>query len=243
MLLGLALHHVNAHKKLESACQNGDQDQANDGPAKAKAAENSAGCGGEIQTQEVIVQVDPSVKAGNSFRIVLCDGLDQVDLAVGHQLSDAVLHHGGAVLHLDDGAHVHAHAGDFFHKLLNNVIGEHHQMGDGLAHNGIKGQQNRQRQEAPEAAAHGVDTLFCIELLHLLLHLHLIVGVLLLDLLDFAIHPVHAHHALLGFHLEGQHNELQHHGKEDDGHAVRAGQCVKQADQPGKRDTNNVSEA
>ena len=172
---------------------------------------------------------------------MLRDGFNQVDLAVGLELGDAVLHNGGAVLHHHDAAHIHTHSGDLGHQLLHNIVGEHHQMGDGLAHNGIQSQQNGQRQEAPEAAAHGADALLLIELLHFFLHFDLVIGVLFLNLLDFAIHPVHPHHTLLGFQLEGQQDELQHHSKEDDGHAIRAGQIIKKTDQPGKGDTNDVS--
>ena len=52
----------------------------------------------------------------------------------------------------------------------------------------------------------------------------------------------HAHHALLGLHLEGQHNQLDHQGEQDDCRAIGTGQLIKKADQPRKRDTDIVSD-
>ena len=115
-------------------------------------------------------------------------------------------------------------------------------MGDGLADDGVQGQKDGQGDEAPQAAAHGADALFGIELLHLFTHLGLVVGVLFLDLLNFAVHTAHADHALLGLHLEWQQNQLDDQSEQDDGNTVRARQVIKQAQQCREGDTNKVSD-
>ena len=114
-------------------------------------------------------------------------------------------------------------------------------MGNRLADDGVQGDQNGQGNETPEAAAHGADALFFVELLHLLIHFCLIVGILLLDLLHLAGHAVHPDHALLGLDLEGQHDELDDNGEQNDSQTVGIGQVVKQLDQRGEGDTNVVS--
>ena len=106
----------------------------------------------------------------------------------------------------------------------------------------VQGHQNGQGQKAPQAAAHGIEALFLVELLHLLLHLQLVVGVFLLDLLHLAGHAAHPHHALLGLHLKGQQDQLDDQREQDQGHAVGPCQVVKQPQQGRKRDTNCVSD-
>ena len=142
---------------------------------------------------------------------------------------------------LHDGRHVDARGGHRVHHLLHHLAGEHHEVGDGLAQDGVQRDQDGQGQEAPETAGHGVDPLFGVELLHFLAQLRLVVGVLLLQLLHPPGHTVHADHALLRFQLEGKHQELDHQREEDDGHAVGTGHVVEQPQQPGEGDTNDVS--
>ena len=198
----------------------------------------------KFQAQEVVVHVDPPVDAAAVVGHLGGDLLDQVDLAVGLQLGQTILEHHGAVLgNLDDVAHGHTGIGQVVDDAVHYLLGEHHEVGDGLTDDGVQRDQNGQGQKAPQTAAHGVDPLLGIELLHLLAHFRLVVGVLLLNLLHPAGHPAHAHHALLGFHLQRQQNQLEHQGEEDDGHAVRAGELIEHADQPGKGDTDDVSDA
>ena len=202
------------------------------GPLPVEVGKSGAGIGRQVQAPEVVVHVDPPVDAAAVVGHLGGDLLDQVDLAVGLQLGQTILEHHGAVLgNLDDVAHGHTGIGQVVDDAVHYLLGEHHEVGNG------------QGQKAPQTAAHGVDPLLGIELLHLLAHFRLVVGVLLLNLLHPAGHPAHAHHALLGFHLQRQQNQLEHQGEEDDGHAVRAGELIEHADQPGKGDTDDVSDA
>ena len=154
----------------------------------------------------------------------------------------AIVRDGGSVLHLHDAGDVQPGAGHGVHHLLHHVLAQHHEVGDGLADDGVQSQQDGEGEQAPQAPGHGVDPLLGVELLHFLGLFGLVVGVLFLDLLHPAGHAAHAHHALLGFHLEGQHDELDDQRKEDDGHAVGARQVIEEPDQPREGDTDIVSD-
>ena len=94
-------------------------------------------------------------------------------------------------------------SGRIHYRQTGVLAAEVHEVDNGLPDDIVQGHQNGQGQKAPQAAAHGIEALFLVELLHLLLHLQLVVGVFLLDLLHLAGHAAHPHHALLGLHLEG----------------------------------------
>ena len=235
------LHGDLGHNPLASAGQNGDQNQADGGPGEGKPGDHAPGVSRHVQPEGGVVHIDPAVHRAAQFRHLGGDGLYQVDLSIGQKLGNSVLDHGGAVLHLHNAGDVQPGFGHGVHQLLHHILTQHHEVGDGLADDGVQGQQNGEGQQAPQAAGHGVDPLLGVELLHLLGLLGLVVGVFLLDFLKPAGHAAHAHHALLGLHLEGQHNQLDHQGKEDDGHGVGARQVIKEPDQPGEGDTDNVS--
>ena len=63
----------------------------------------------------------------------------------------------------------------------------------------------------------------------------------LLDILHLTAETVHPQHTLLGFHLEGQHDELDDQSEQDQCHAVGTRQIIEQTDQPGKRYANVVA--
>ena len=149
----------------------------------------------------------------------------------------------GPVFHRTPGK---AQRGNDFLGLLKDLQvsgppAEVHEVNDRFPHNIVKGEHDRHRQETPKAPAHGVDTLFRVELLDFLVHLHLVIGVLFLNLLDFPVHTVHPNHTLLGLHLEGQQDQLDDQGKENQRHAVRTGKVIKKPQQRRERDTNDVS--
>ena len=127
--------------------------------------------------------------------------------------------------------------GQLLHLLIGTVA-QTHEMGDGQTDDIVQEDHDRQRDQAPQTSAHGVDPLVCIELLQLLLVLHLVVGVLLLQLLLLVRQTAHTDHTLLALHLEGQHHQLHHQGEEDQGHAVGPGEAVEQAHQPSERRGN-----
>ena len=240
--LGLVLHGDFGEKPLAPARQNGDENQSDGGPGEGEVLHHVPGRRRHVQAEGGVVHVDPPGHGGPHLGKLRGDGPHQVDLPVGHELGDSVPDHGGAVLHLGDALQAEPGAADGVHHLLDHVLAQHHEVGDGLADDGVQGQQDGQGQKAPQAPGHGADALLGVELLHLLRLLGLVVGVFLLDFLETAGHAAHAHHALLGLHLEGQHDELDDQGEENDGHAVGIGQVVEQPDQPGEGDTDKVSD-
>ena len=133
-------------------------------------------------------------------------------------------------------------SGRIHYRQTGVLAAEVHEVDDGFPDDIVQGHQNGQRQKAPQAPAHGVDALFLVELLHLLVHLDAVIGVLFLDLLHLPGHPVHADHALLGLHLEGQQDQLDDQREQDQGHAVGPCQVVKQTDQPCERCTDPVND-
>ena len=105
----------------------------------------------------------------------------------------------------------------------------------GFADNGVQGNQDAHGEQAPHAAAHGVDVFLFVELLHLLIIALRVFAVLLLELLHFPGKHVHLNHAPLALDGEGEQDQLDHHGEQQKGHAVILGQAVKEIQDPGKR--------
>ena len=170
-------------------------------------------------------------------------GLHQVDLAIGGQLVQTVLQGRctGCLIHHDDVRQIDAGIRSGLHHGLQYILGKHHEVGDGLADDVVEGDEDGHGDEAPQAAAHGVDAFLFVELLHFLLELGLVFGVALLQLLHLTADAAHAHHALLGFHLEGQHDELDDQSKQDQSHTVGVRQVIEQTNQPGKGYANVVA--
>ena len=188
----------------------------------------------------MVVHIDPAgilrqEGLDNGVVGVVGDVLDNLDLGVG------------AVIAVGHGRPVEIQRGDHILGLLERLqvggaAAEVHEEDHGLPDDIVEGDHDGHGQKAPQAPAHGVDALLGVELLQLLVHLHLVVGVFLLDLLHLAGHPVHTHHALLGLHLEGQQHQLDHQGEEDERQAVGACQVVKKSQQSREGDTDIVSD-
>ena len=178
----------------------------------------------------MIVDIHPAAVLGNEVGELAVDDLGDLDLLIG-----------GVAGQGDTGIFDHL-TGSLHHLQTGSTAAEVHEVDDGLPDDIVQGHQNGQRQKAPQAPAHGVDALFLVELLHLLIHFYAVIGVLFLDLLHFPGHPIHADHALLRLHLEGQQDQLDDQGEQDQRYAVRAGQIVKQADQPCERCTDPVND-
>ena len=164
--------------------------------------------------------------------------LDDLDLRID-AVSDGFAAGGGAPAQTNAGDHF---LGGLQHLETVAPGAEVHEVDDGFPDDIIQGHQDGQGQEAPQAAGHGIDALFGIELLHLLLHLHLVIGVFLLDLLHLAGHPAHADHALFGLHLEGEQDQLDDQSKQDQRHAIGPGETVEQPHQSRKRITDPVTD-
>ena len=127
-------------------------------------------------------------------------------------------------------------------NLGNDLVGQVHEEPQRGTDDIVQGDQDGEGQEGPQAAGHGVDALLGVQVGHLLLLPLLVVGVAGLDILDLALHPVHAQHALLALHLEGQDHQLHHQGEEDQRHAVGTGQAVEHSRQPCERHTDVISD-
>ena len=176
--LRLGLHGELAEHKLRKTGQNGDQDHADHGPGEGEALDILPGSSSQVQTQELIVHVEPAIRRGKAHFL---HSFDQVDLAVGGKLGNTVFHDGGTgLIQLDDISHVDAGVGSSLDQSLHRGFRQHHEMGDRLADDGVQSNQDGKGQKAPEAAAHGIDAFLFVELLHFLLKLGLVFGVALL---------------------------------------------------------------
>ena len=243
--LGLA-HHADLHvDHLGSGGQQHHDDDAHGGPGEAGGLDHAQGVrggGAQVDAQEVVIHVHPPADAVGKLGVLGVDGVDQVDLAVGGELVEPVLQDGGALLVIgQDGAHVDAGGDGLLHQGLADLLAQHHEVGDGLADDVVEGDEDGHGDEAPQAAAHGVDAVLLIEPLLLLRHLLAVVGVALLDLLQLAGDHVHADHAALALHHEGQQHQLHHQGEEDESHAVGTGELIELSGQPGEGPADPVT--
>ena len=89
-------------------------------------------------------------------------------------------------------------------------------------------------QQAPEAAAHGVDLFLLVELLNLQIVLFPVVAVHFLELLHLAVEHVHLDHGPLGLDGQGEENDLDQHGEEDEGQAVVVKELIEEHQDPHK---------
>ena len=197
---------------------------------RGEAADSAPGRLDQVNPQEVVVDVHPAGMLCNEVGELAVNDVGNGDLLIagaGHDLNAGAFNQTSGRIH---------------YRQTGVLAAEVHEVDNGLPDDIVQGHQNGQGQKAPQAAAHGIEALFLVELLHLLLHLQLVVGVFLLDLLHLAGHAAHPHHALLGLHLEGQQDQLDDQREQDQGHAVGPCQVVKQPQQGRKRDTNCVSD-
>ena len=176
--------------------------------------------------QEVVVQVDEAVELPGEIRPVLVDELGQINLlirltALGRSEAQGA-----------------GQGGD----LRDHRLGQAHKIPQRHTDDIVQGDQDREGDHGPQAAGHGVDAFLGIQLRHGLLLLLLVIGVAGLDIVELALHTVHAQHALLALELEGQQHQLHHQGKQDQGHAIGPGPAVEQPGQEGKGHTDIVSE-
>ena len=175
---------------MQSGGQHGDQNQADQPPFQLEVGKGRGGLDAQVHAQEVIVHLDqPVPHALNAVPVgsgpVLGDKVGQINLFIR-----AIR----AVLQLLR----HVAQGDSrFPQGFAGLIAQAHEVGNGLADDGVQRHQDKQRQQGPHTAAHGVDALLHIELLQLLLILLLVFGVLLLQLRLAARQPPHPDHTPL----------------------------------------------
>ena len=120
-------------------------------------------------------------------------------------------------------------------KRGDNALRSEHHTGDGLADDGIQRDENGERNKRPEAAGHGVDALFAVELLHLLIELLGVAFMAALKLLKLGLDTGLAHHALLALGHERGKDKVDDQCEEDDGDAVVASKLIELDHQPCKR--------
>ena len=113
-----------------------------------------------------------------------------------------------------------------------------HHLRQRLTDDAVERDQDRERDQAPEAAGHRVDLLLPVELGHLLIELLLVSLVPALKLRDPRLKAAGAHHALLALGHERKQNQVHDDAEEDDRPTVAAGQIVECFEQPGKGCSN-----
>ena len=129
---------------------------------------------------------------------------------------------------------------DDLNDLLADLGSLAQNVGDGLADDGKQGEENQQRDEAPQAAAAHGNPLFLVQLLHQFVLLQLVVGVASLNVLNPGGQTGHFHHALLGLGGDGQQNHLHQNGEQQHGNAVVLGGVVQDAQQPAEGHGNQI---
>ena len=124
------------------------------------------------------------------------------------------------------------------HKIVlqggDKILGHKHHAAQGLADDAVQGDEDGEGNEGPEAAGHGIDALFPVELLHLGVELLGVALVAALQLLDFGLEPGGAHHALLALGHKGGENKVDRQSEENNGHTIAAGQLIELDHEPGK---------
>ena len=160
----------------------------------------------------------------NGLRPVLVHDVGELDLEIGVRSRRG----GVPALLGEEGLNGFEHA----------VLDEHH-AGEGLTDDGIKRDQEGERDQRPEAAGHRVDALFAVELLHLLIELLLVALVAALQLLQLGLQAGLAHHALLALGLEGREDQVDDEREEQDRRAVVPGQIIQPDKQPRKGPGND----
>ena len=111
------------------------------------------------------------------------------------------------------------------------VRNEHH-AGERLTDNAVQRYQDGERDKGPDAAAHGVDALFTVQLLHLLIEFLGIALMASLQLLYLRLDTGSAHHALLALCHEGEHDEVYEKREEDYGKTVVSGHFINLQQRP-----------
>ena len=122
---------------------------------------------------------------------------------------------------------VHCFAGD-----------EHHPC-EWLADYAVQRNQNGERDQRPDAAGHRVNTLFPVELLHLLIELLLVPCMAGLNLLDSGLKPGRLHCAFLALGHKRCKNHVHREAEKNQRNAVVAGPVVELQHQPCKGSCNS----
>ena len=123
-------------------------------------------------------------------------------------------------------------------QLRDSVRAQAHHLRQRLTDDAVERDQDRERDQAPEAAGHRVDLLFPIELGHLFIELLLVSLVPALKLRDPRLKAAGTHHALLALGHERKQNQVHDDAEEDDRPTVAAGQLIESFEQPGKGCSN-----
>ena len=117
---------------------------------------------------------------------------------------------------------------------VNDLLRDEHHPRQRTADDAVKCDKDGERDQGPEAAGHGVDALFAVQLLHFGIELLGVALVPLLKLLDPGLQARGTHHALLALRHERRHEEVYKKREEHDGEAVAAGKLIEFDQRPGK---------
>ena len=220
-LVGL-LHDQGGHQG-QSGGDDGQQEQPDGAPGQPALPELQLGDQGQVDAEEV--EVDDEHAGGGhpgGGRGVLGGG--QVARFHHGAQGQLVIAHGGEVRP----AQGLAHGGG-------GRLGEVHHVLQRAADDGVQRPQDEHGDHGPAAAPHGVDVVLGVELLNLLVILLPVVAAALLDLLKLAVHHVHFDHALLALQMEGEEDDLHHHGEQDQRDAVAVEHLAEQLEQQAER--------
>ena len=203
---GVGLHGDEGKHQAGTGGHHGQQEQ---GEAARHGPEFQSWNTGQIhQAQEIKVDGEnPAAHLAHSgldrLQVFRGDQGGQVKLVIAHigesfagLLDPAVAHRNGVPVH---------HLGNLVEYL--HIVDAHHIL-NGLADDGVQGNQNQQREKRPQAAAHGVDLLPLIKLLDLQIIALTVSAVLLLQLLHLALKHVHLNHAPLALQRKREQDKL-----------------------------------
>ena len=203
---GVGLHGDEGKHQAGTGGHHGQQEQ---GEAARHGPEFQSWNTGQIhQAQEIKVDGEnPAAHLAHSgldrLQVFRGDQGGQVKLVIAHigesfagLLDPAVAHRNGVPVH---------HLGNLVEYL--HIVDAHHIL-NGLADDGVQGNQNQQREKRPQAAAHGVDLLPLIKLLDLQIIALTVSAVLLLQLLHLALKHVHLNHAPLTLQRKREQDKL-----------------------------------
>ena len=130
-----------------------------------------------------------------------------------------------------------------FHNSLGYALGLVEHILDGLTDNGVQGNQNQQRQQAPQAATAQRNTGFLVKNLDSGILLYLVIGILSLNCLNLRGQAGHLHGALLALGGSRVQNELNQNGEQNQRHTIVGGQLIQPGQQVTEGYLNKVPKA
>ena len=127
-------------------------------------------------------------------------------------------------------------------QLRDGVRAQAHHLRQRLTNNAVERDQDRERDQAPEAAGHRVDLLFPVELGHLFIELLLVSLVSALKLRDPRLKAAGTHHALLALGAERQKDQLDNEREQNERKAVVIQESIEEFQHIAKGNADKIHE-